>query len=154
MLVFIGRHQSWCPHCMNGNGVASPHGQDTQEDNSIRVEGVQTISVDHCLLGTEQIEEGCGERPLLTMHDGKPESLYCVPVSSKAASEWVMHCVKVLIEEVGHGGMKIGFKSDHAEELISLRKKLAEVRGAETVRIIEPDRVLQAKGAIERAVRT
>ena len=63
-------------------------------------------------------------------------------------------CVKTLIEELGYGGMRIGFKSDNAEELIALRKRVAELRTKETVPIIVPVRVSHSNGAIERAART
>ena len=113
-----------------------------------------TISVDHCFLGSERDAEERGERPFLIMHDSKSEALYCIPVSSKATTEWLVTCVKTLMEELGYGGMKIGFKSDNAEELVSLRKRVAEVRRMETVPIVVPVRVSQANGAVERAVRT
>ena len=113
---------------MRGKGVASPHRSATPAERELRSEGVPTISVDHCFLGSERDEEGHGERPFLMMHDSKSEAMYCIPVRSKATTEWVVTCVKTLIDELGYGGMRIGFKSDNAEELIALRKRVAEMR--------------------------
>ena len=144
----------WCRHCMAGKGVASPHRSATPEEQELRREGVPTISVDHCFLGSERDAEERGEQPFLILHDSKSEALYCIPVSSKATTAWVVMCVRTIIEELGYGGMRIGFKSDNAEELIALRKRVAELRTNETVPIIVPVRVSQSNGAIERAVRT
>ena len=144
----------WCRFCTSGKGVASPHRSATPLEKELRAEGVPTISVDHCCLGSERDEADRKERPFLILHDSKSESLYCIPVQSKAISEWIVICVKTLIEEMGYGGMRIGFKSDSAEELIYLRRKVSEMRSAETVPITVPVRVSQSNGAIERAVRT
>ena len=110
--------------------------------------------MDHCFLGSELDEADRKQRPFLILHDSKSESLYCIPVQSKAISEWIVICFKTLIEEMGYGGIIIGFKSDNAEELIYLKRKVSEMRSAETVPITVPVRVSQSNGAIERAVKT
>ena len=66
----------WCKHCMRGKGVASPHRSATPAERELRAEGVPTISVDHCFLGSERDAEDHKERPFLIMHDSKSEAIY------------------------------------------------------------------------------
>ena len=129
--------------------MASPHRQATPEEKELRANGVPTISVDHCFLGSERDTEETPERPFLILHDSRSESLYCIPVQSKETTEWVVLCVKAIVDELGYAGLRIGFKSDNARELLALRRRLSELRTAEAVPIQVPVRVSQSNGAVE-----
>ena len=118
-----------------------------------------TISLDHCFMGSEDSgEDGVPtpalENPCLIMYDADSEAIYCLPVASKAVSEYIVHCVKAVIDELGYGDVRIALKHDAAPELIALRQQVRELRTAPTTPIDVPVQESKMNGAVERAVRS
>ena len=94
------------------------------------------------------------DNPFLIMYDADSEAIYCLPVASKAVTEYVVYCVKSVIDELGYGDVRIALKSDAAAELQQLREQVRSLRRAPTTPIDVPVQESKMNGAVERAVRT
>ena len=74
----------------------------------------------------------------MILYDSDTEAIYGIPVSSKACTDYVIHLVKSIIDELGYGDVKIALKCDAAPELLLLRQRLREIRPVPTVPIDVP----------------
>ena len=92
--------------------------------------------------------------PFLIIFDSNTEAIYCIPVASKAASDWDVYFAKAILDELGYENVKVCIKCDQAPELLKLRSELGKLRDAPTVPIDVPARESNANGGMERAVRT
>ena len=104
-----------------------------------------TISLDHCFLGSEDLgPDGTAihalENPFLIMYDADSEAIYCLPVASKAVTDYVVYCVKSVIDELGYSEVRIALKSDAAPELQQIREKVRDLRTAPATPIDVPSR--------------
>lgn len=147
-------YRSWCPHCVAGRAVASPHRCKSSADKEFQRDRVPTISLDHCFIGEQDEEGGMAEFAWLIMYDSNTEALFALPTGTKEAKEWVIVCIKNLIDQLGYSGVRIGMKSDNAKELLAIRRGVSQLREAPTTPIEVPVRESRANGACERAVRT
>ena len=73
-----------------------PHSLTSEEDRPFSKGRVPTISLDHCVLGSDDSGENgvpvpASENPILVMCDADSEAIYCVPV--EAFNEYVVHCI-------------------------------------------------------------
>ena len=64
-----------------------------------------TISLNHCFFGSEDAgPDGEAvpalENPFLTVCDADSEAVYCLPFASKAVAEYLVYCVKSVIDEL------------------------------------------------------
>ena len=67
----------------------------SEEDREFSRGRVPTISLDHCFLGSQDaepdVEAGLAVgNPFLTMYDADSEASYCLPVASKAETDYVV----------------------------------------------------------------
>ena len=113
---------SWCRHCTRDRGATRPLRKRSEEDREFSKGRVPTISLDHCFLGSEdQGPDGAAvpalENPFLIMYDADLEAIYCLPVASKAVTDYVVHCAKSVVDELGYSELRIALKSDAAPEL-------------------------------------
>ena len=151
-------YRSWCRHCARGRGCSRHHKRRSAEDREFSKGRVPTLSFDHCFLGAEGDEDGttvaASGNPFLIMYDADSETIYAIPVATKAVTQWLVVCVHALIEELGYGQVKVAVKCDQAPELQSLRSRLGALRSAPTVPIDVPVKESKMIGAVERAVRS
>ena len=87
------------------------------------------------------------------MYDADSETIYNLPVESKAVTEYVVYCVKSVIDELGYGDVRIALKNDAAPELVQLRDEVRKLRSAPTTPIDVPVQESKMSGAVERAVK-
>ena len=95
-------YRSWCRHCTRGRGASRPHRKRSEEDREFSKGRLPTISLDHCLLGSEdQGSDGeavpARENPFF-IDDVDSEAIYCLPGASKAVTDYVVYCVKSVID--------------------------------------------------------
>ena len=88
-------YRSWCRHCRRGRGASRPHRGRSEADKEFSKGRVPTISLDHCFLGSEDMgPDGAAipalENPCLIMFDADSEAIYCLPVASKAVTDYVV----------------------------------------------------------------
>ena len=115
-------YRSWCRHCRRVRGASRPHRGRSEADREFSKGRVPTISLDHCFLGSEDMgPDGAAipalENPFLIMCDADSEAIYFLPVASKAVADYVVYCVKSVIDELRHSEVRIALKSDAAPEL-------------------------------------
>lgn len=55
--------RSWCKHCLAGRAAGSHHKARSDEDKEFARNGVPTISLDHCFLGSEDDAETAHASP-------------------------------------------------------------------------------------------
>ena len=112
--------------------------------------------MDHCCLGSEDAGPD-GEavpalkKPFLIMYDVDSEAIYCLLGASKAVNEYVVYCVKSVIDELGYNEVRIAFKSDAAPELLQTREQVRNLRSAPTTPINVPVKESKMNGVVERA---
>ena len=89
-------YRSWCRHCVRGRGCSRHHKKRSAEDREFSKDRVPTLSVDHCFLGAEGEDDEstvtAHGNPFLILYDADSESLYCIPVATKAVTDWVVRC--------------------------------------------------------------
>ena len=112
--------------------------------------------MDHRFRGTEDIRPNgeavpALEKPFLIMYDTDSEATYCLPVASKAVTDYVVYCVKSVIDELGYREVRIALKSDAAPELQQVREQVRNLRTAPTTPIDVPVKESEINGAVERA---
>ena len=95
-----------------------------------------TISLDHCFLGSEeQGPDGAAvpalENLFLRVYDAESEAIYCLPVKSEAVTDYVVYCVKSVIE-LGYSVVRIALKNDAAPQLQQIREQVWNLRTAPT----------------------
>ena len=83
----------------------------------------------HCFWGSEDSGENGApapalENPFLVMYDAESEPMYCLTVSGKAVNEYVVHCVKSVVDELGYSEVRIALENDAAPDLIRLREEV------------------------------
>lgn len=88
------------------------------------------------------------------MYDAEPEAIYCLPVASKAVTDYVVYCVKSVIDELGYSEVRIAMNSDAAPELQQIRERVRDLRIASTTPIVVPVKESKMNSAVERAVRS
>ena len=147
-------YRSWCPHCVAGKAIASPHRCKSVADKEFQQDRVPTISMDHCFVGEADQEGRLAGFAWLIVFDSNTEALFALPTGTKEVKEWIIVCVKSLIDQLGYGGMRVGIKNDNAPELLALRRGVIQLRDAPTTPIDVPVRESRANGACERAVRS
>ena len=148
--------RSWCPHCVAGRAIASPHTRRAPADREFQEDRVPTISLDHCFLGeySGEKEERKAEFAWLIAYDSNSEAFFALPTGTKEAKEWVIVCLAAFIDKLGYSGVRVGLKSDNAKELLAIKTGVALLRTAPTTPISVPVRESKANGACEKAVRT
>ena len=139
-------YRNWCPHCVAGKGVSSPHFKSDGEE-PIGIE----VSMDYCFMGDEATE---GVPPILIAWDGGHRALWALPVDHKGADDYVVNWLVKKIEEAGYGGVPITIKTDQEPAIMALKRAVAIRRQAVTTPIESPVRESKSNGAVERAVRT
>ena len=88
-------YRSWCPHCVRGKAVTSPHprGGDKTED-PVEESGITTVSLDYCFVsGVDEDEGTAGDGPVLIIVDGKSGAMHALPTEKKGSVPWVVKWV-------------------------------------------------------------
>ena len=142
------QYRSWCPHCVHGRGVSSPH----RTDQEVEDLGVATLSMDYCFMTEEEKDEDIC--PTLIVYDDKAMSIWALPVENKGPVDYVVKWFVGKLEESGYGGEKVAIKSDQEVAILALKRAVIAARQGETVPIESPVRESKCNGAVERAVRT
>ena len=75
-----------------------------------------TISLDHCFPGTEDAGPNCAavsalDKPFLFMYDPDLEAIYCLPLASKAVTDYVVYFVKSVIDELGYSDVRMHLRA-------------------------------------------
>ena len=147
--------RSWCPYCVKGKAVSSPHKGSAYRDEGLKITGVPTISLDYCWADGEDDEDERKESsPVLIVYIDLVDSLYAIPVKKKGVVPWVITFIAKKLETLGYGGTKITLKSDGEASIKAVVEAIAVARKAETAIIQAPRRESKCNGAVERAVRT
>ncbi len=151
-------YRSWCPHCVKGQAVSSPHRGRSHREESLKVTGIPTVSFDYCWADDNDDEDGARDRgdqsPVLIMYVDLTDSLFAIPTKRKGVVQWVVTYVVKKLETLGYGGTKITVKSDGEVSIVALMSAIAVGRRAETAIIQTPKRESKCNGSVERAVRT
>ena len=90
------------------------------------------------------------ENPFLIVYGADSEAIYCLPVASKAVGDYVVYCIKSVIDELGYSEVQIALKSDAAPELQQIREQVRNFRTAPTTPIDVPVKETKMNGAVER----
>ena len=149
--------RSWCPHCVRGKAVTSPHPRkyDGVTSDGLEATGVTTVSLDYCFVSGSNEDEGTAdERPVLVVVDSKSSSMYALPTERKGVIPWVLKWIVEKLDDMGYAGVKITVKSDGEPAIVALVEALAVARKAETVPVRSPARESKCNGKVEREVRT
>ena len=147
--------RSWCPYCIKGKAVSSPHKGSAYREEGLKITGVPTISLDYCWADGEDDEaERKESSPVLIIYIDLIDSLYAIPVKKKGVIPWVIMYITKKLETLGYGGTKITLKSDGEASIKAVVEAIAVARKAETAIIQAPRRESKCNGAVERAVRT
>ena len=109
-----------------------------------------TISLDHCFLGPDGAAVPALKNPFLIMYDADSEAIYCLPVASKAVTDYIVYCVKSVIGELGYSEVRIALKSGAAPELQQIREQVWNLRNAPTTPIDVPVKESKMNSAVER----
>ena len=139
-------YRSWCPDCVAGRGVSSPHVMSKDEPLGV------TISIDYCFMS--QQDEGSDTYPVLIVFDNALKAIWALPVQNKGAVPYVIKWLVGVLDTAGYRGEKISMKSDQEPAILGLKKAVAAARMGETFLIDSPVRESKANGAVERAVRS
>ena len=76
--------RSWCPYCIKGKAVSSPHKGSAYREEGLKITGVPTISLDYCWADGEDDEaERKESSPVLIIYIDLIDSLYAIPVKKK-----------------------------------------------------------------------
>ena len=148
--------RSWCPHCVKGKAVSTPHHRADHREERLHVTGVPTVSLDYCWADGEDDEddEKRDHSPILIIYIDLIDALYAVATKKKGVIPWVVVFVTKKLETLGYGGTKITLKSDGENSIKALVEAIAVARKAETAIIQSPKRESRCNGAVEKAVRT
>ena len=149
--------RSWCPHCVRGKAVTSPHPRkyDGVTNNGLEATGVTMVSLDYCFVGDSNEDEGAAEeRPVLVVVDSKSSSMYALPTERKGVTPWVLEWLVEKLHDTGYAGVKITVKSGGKPAIVALVEAFAVARKAGTVPVRSAAREIRCNGNVERAVRT
>ena len=149
--------RSWCPYCVKGKAVSSPHRRGDQRDEGLRATGVPTVSLDYCWADGEDNDDDNTTKeksPILIIYADILDAMYAVSVKHKGVVPWVVQFVVKKLDTLGYGGTKITIKSDGEPAMKALVEAVAVARKAPTAIIQSPKRESKCNGAVERAVRT
>ena len=103
-------------------------------------------------MGKAGDEKTAHESPVLVLFDSDTAALYVIAVPSQECTPCIVAWAKAVIDELGHGGIKIGMKMDGARELPQLRREVAALRSAPTVPIDVMKKESKNNGAVEKAL--
>lgn len=140
-------YRSWCPHCVRGRGVASPH-VEKKADDELREIRRPVISMDYFFMNKEDEE-------LTTLIAVKDERHGCVHASMVPRKgdrdEWVSSHVARFCNRLGY--KEITLKSDTEPAMLALRDGVARKCDAEVITEDTPVGDHQSNGAIENAIK-
>ena len=147
--------RSWCPHCVRGKGVSSPHRTTDDKEDRLDETGITTVSMDYCFVTPGEDEDrSAKDHPVLIIYDKRTASMFALPVGHKGPQPWVVRWVVAKLNTIGYAGVEITVKSDGEAAIKALVNAIAVARKAVTAIIQSPARESQCNGAVERAVRT
>ena len=96
--------RSWCPDCVAGRGIASPHKTGTDEEQI-----GATISLDYCFMTEE--DKDTDMCPVLIMYDHTLKAIWALPVENKGVVDYVdKWCVETL-DNAGYTKSRITMQS-------------------------------------------
>ena len=135
--------RSWCPHCVAGRGIESPHR--SGDDESV----IPKISMDYFYMGQEDSEDTL---PLLAVKTRPERMIFSHALLSKGVHEY---SVQVLIADIKQTGQKrFIFQSDQEPAILALKTEVMNrLQGYEPIPQESPIGDHQANGDVENAVR-
>ena len=98
-------YRSWCPECVAGRGVSSPHVTSTEEPLGV------TISIDYCFM-SQQDEES----------DNVLKAIWALPAQNKGAVPYVIEWLVGVLDTAGYRGENISLKSDQEPAIVGQEK--------------------------------
>ncbi len=117
-------YRSWCPHCVRGRGLASPHKSDARSRNPTTV---PEVVMDYCFLS--QADESSAT--VLAIRDRSTGATAAMVVPMKGHDEWIVKTIVGIIDWFGHGKMLM--KTDGKRSITSLKQAVKIYRESITV---------------------
>ena len=144
--------RSWCPHCVFGKGVASPHKKsekDIRDFNVVHMDYMFFEKID--AKEREEEKQRRSGSPVLVICDEEFGIIHAQFVPSKGVNDWSVKMVKQYLEALG--SKRLAIRSDQEPAIIALRN---EVKRHTHVEIIDENSQAyesQTNGFIENVVK-
>ena len=136
--------RSWCPHCVRGRGVSTPHtSKDKEGDNRVPI-----VAFDYCFMGAGDAPT----TPILVVRCSDTGMTHTMAVCRKGTNEdWVVRRTCRFIEELGH--KRIILKCDREHATVDLQNKIVAMSEKEIIPENSVTGDSKSNGLIENAVR-
>ena len=123
-------YRSWCPDCVAGRGVSSPHVTSTEDPLGV------TISIDYCFM--RQQDEGSDTYPVLIVFHNVLKAVWALPVQNKGAVPYAIKWLVGVLDTAGYRGEHLSLKSDQEPAIVGVKKAVAASMMGETFLIDSP----------------
>ena len=137
--------RDWCPHCVRGRAVASPHKVGDRSDRESRV---PTVAIDYTFLGSD----GDETFPVLVVKEDRAGAITAIPVQCKGTGDqWAVDYIKQFIEFIAY--KRIVIRSDQEPAILDIKREIGKRFSGEAVPEESFTKDSASNGMIENAVR-
>ena len=109
-------YRAWCAHCVAGKARLSQHASGDPDRERLGI----TWSADYAFMVAEEEEEGM--QPTLVMYDDDKQSFWAIGVNQKGVTESIVKYCVATMDQSGHQGEKLTFKTDQEPSTIALKR--------------------------------
>ena len=156
-------YRSWCPACVIGKVVNSPHDRkEEDEEKAARTEEVPRIVMDYFYMGSaykglgkeQEEEKGSRVAPYLAVFDESTGNGFAYDVQKTGVEEWIVLAVVDDLQAIVYDTGELILKSDQEPAIVALGDSIAAARGGKTIREFSAVGEHQSNGRVERYIRT